>query len=282
MEHTNKSQPGESRQGRRQQKRSWRWYAFAACLAVFVVSGALLARDQLRSVREKEANAALAQQVRQAEEQLALQSPEPEEEESAAEEESGPLPQYQALYQENADFAAWLRIEGTAVDYPVMYTPDRPEYYLRRAFDGSYAISGSLFLDEACFPGSGNALVYGHNMDDGSMFAALPSYAQEDFWREHPVIQFDTLNETGTYEVIAAFYAQVSAREGVGTFPYYEYCDLREQARFEEYVSLVEEAALYDTGVSAQYGDELLTLSTCSYHVNNGRFVVVARRVEEA
>ena len=279
MEHTNKSQPGESRQGRRQQKRNWRWYAFAACLAVFVVSGALLARDQLRSVREKEANAALAQQVRQAEEQLALQSPEPEEEESAAEEESGPLPQYQALYQENADFAAWLRIEGTAVDYPVMYTPDRPEYYLRRAFDGSYAISGSLFLDEACFPGSGNALVYGHNMDDGSMFAALLGYRDLSFWQEHRYIQFDTLTQEGRYEVLAAFYVDVALIDGGVEFPYYTYTDLRDPAVFNDYLSHVEALALYDTGVAAEPGDDLLTLSTCSYHVDDGRFVVVAKRV---
>ena len=161
-----------------------------------------------------------------------------------------------------------------------MYTPDRPEYYLRRAFDGSYAISGTPFLEENCFPGCGNTILYGHNMKDGSMFASVLSYADQAFWEEHPVIQFDTLEEEGSYEVLAAFYAQASTQRTQGTFPYYEYCDLREQERFEEYLSLVEESALYDTGVPAQYGDELLTLSTCSYHVTNGRFVVVARRIE--
>ena len=117
-------------------------------------------------------------------------------------------------------------------------------------------------------------------MKDGSMFASVLSYADQAFWEEHPVIQFDTLEEEGSYEVLAAFYAQASTQRTQGTFPYYEYCDLREQERFEEYLSLVEESALYDTGVPAQYGDELLTLSTCSYHVTNGRFVVVARRIE--
>lgn len=255
----------------------WRRWAFLGCLLVFLISGGLLLRDQLRAAREREANAALAQQVRQAEEQLS------EQEETTApetEEDAGPLPQYQALAEQNADFYGWVRIQGTQLDYPVMYTPDRPEYYLRRAFDGSYAISGTPFLEENCFPGCGNTILYGHNMKDGSMFASVLSYADQAFWEEHPVIQFDTLEEEGSYEVLAAFYAQASTRRTQGTFPYYEYCDLREQERFEEYLSLVEESALYDTGVTAQYGDELLTLSTCSYHVTNGRFVVVARRIE--
>ena len=255
----------------------WRRWAFLGCLLVFLISGGLLLRDQLRAAKEREANAALAQQVRQAEEQLSKQ------EETTApetEEDAGPLPQYQALAEQNADFYGWVRIQGTQLDYPVMYTPDRPEYYLRRDFYGEYAVSGSIFAGEGWTPGGAHTILYGHNMDDGSMFAALLDYQEEDFAREHSTVRFDTLEEEGSYEVLAAFYAQASTRRTRGTFPYYEYCDLREQERFEEYLSLVEESALYDTGVTAQYGDELLTLSTCSYHVTNGRFVVVARRIE--
>ena len=105
----------------------WRRWAFLGCLLVFLISGGLLLRDQLRAAKEREANAALAQQVRQAEEQLS------EQEETTApetEEDAGPLPQYQALAEQNADFYGWVRIQGTQLDYPVMYTPDRPEYYL--------------------------------------------------------------------------------------------------------------------------------------------------------
>ena len=270
--------PPGGRTGRRQRSRpgAWRRWAFLGCLALFLVSGGLWLRDQIRSSLEQQANAALAHQVHQAEEALAAQ---PEQE---LQERDGPLPQYQALAEENGDFAGWVRIEGTQLDYPVMYTPDRPEYYLRRAFDGGYAISGTPFLEEACFPGCGNAVVYGHNMKDGSMFAALLSYADRAFWAEHPVVRFDTLAETGAFEILAAFYAQASTASSPSAFPYYEYTDLRDPDRFQEYLSQVEEAALYDTGVTAQYGDRLLTLSTCSYHVSNGRFVVVARQAEEA
>ena len=264
--------------GRRAERarRSWRFYGFLLCLAVFLASGGLWLRDQVRAAREQAAYDALARQVRQAEEQLSQAPPA----QQTQPEEAGPLPQYLELYEANPDFAGWLRLEGTKLDYPVMYTPDRPWYYLRRAFDGSYSVSGTPFLEEDGFPGCGNAIIYGHHMNNGTMFGAVSSYAKEDFWREHPEIRFDTRFEEGVYQVMAAFYVDVLP-DTAEPFPYYEYSDLREPERFQEYVELVEEAALYDTGVTARYGDELLTLSTCSYHTEDGRFVVVARRAGE-
>ena len=115
---------------------------------------------------------------------------------------------YEALKAQNPDFFGWISIEGTNIDYPVMFTPDDPEYYLRRAFDGSSSQSGVPFLAADCFEGGGNWLIYGHNMKNGSMFADLMSYAQEDFWQEHPLIRFDTLEQQGSYEVLAAFYRE--------------------------------------------------------------------------
>ena len=111
------------------------------------------------------------------------------------------------------------------------------------------------------------------------MFAALLDYADAAFWEEHPTIRFNTLEEEGTYEVLAAFYVDVAVTDAGVAFPYYAYTDLRDEAVFTEYLSQVESAALYDTGVTAVPGDQLLTLSTCSYHSSEERFVVVARRV---
>lgn len=190
------------------------------------------------------------------------------------------LPEYAALYEENPDLFGWVRIEGTKLDYPVMYTPDDPEYYLRRAFDQSDSVSGVPFLDGKCTEDGGNYLIYGHNMYSGTMFACLLSYAQSDFYEEHPIIHFDTLFEQGEYEVMAAFYSKVYNSDDQNVFRYYQYTDLSAPDRFREYISQVEDAALYDTGVTAQYDDQLLTLSTCSYHTANGRFVVVARKID--
>ena len=192
------------------------------------------------------------------------------------------LPQYASLYAQNPDLFGWIEIQDTKVNYPVMYTPEDPEVYLHKAFDGSKSASGVPFLDGGCYLDCGNYIVYGHNMKNGTMFASILSYAKEDYWREHPVIRFDTLYDTGTYEVVAALYSRVYATDEQGVFRYYNYRDLSDPEVFEEYVAQVRDAALYDTGLEVTYGDQLLTLSTCEYSAKNGRFVVVARKLDSA
>ncbi len=240
--------------------------------AAALVFGGLWARDVYRAHRERAAYRALAQELRKAEEQ----SPPPVPGEEAPSETPPPeTSPYEALALENPDFAGWLCIPDTAVDYPVMWTPDEPEYYLRRAFDGSDAVSGSLFVGEGCEPDGTHVIVYGHNMRDGSMFGSLSGYAEESYAAAHPVIYFDTLAQAGEYKLLAAFYshAYTPGEEG---FRYYQYTDLSDREDFDAYVRQAREAALYDTGTRAEYGDRLLTLSTCSYHRENGTFVVVA------
>ena len=189
------------------------------------------------------------------------------------------LPEYAELAAQNEDFYGWVYIEDTPIDYPVMYTPEDPEYYLHRAFDRSYSFSGVPFMGGSCFEGCVNPILYGHDMRNGTMFAALLKYADEAFWMEHPVVQFDTLYEHGTYEVMAAFRSRVYKASEKGVFRYYDYYDLTDPELFDEYVEQVQKAALYDTGITAEYGDELRTMSTCAYHTDDGRFVIVARRV---
>lgn len=273
-------------------KKKTRRLLTAVLLAVFAVSTALAARDTLRSSREKAANAALAEQVRA----LEAETPPPPAPESSAppapdapdaepEEppspyaESGVLRQYDPLYEQNGDMAGWLRVDGTAIDYPVMYTPDDVEHYLRRAFDGGYALGGTLFLGAPWSPDAPYAIIFGHHMKDGSMFGGLVDYASADFAAEHPVIRFDTLTERREYEIAAAFYSRVYTNKDANVFRYYQYTDLSDEETFEEYVAQCKAAALYDTGVEPRYGDRLLALSTCSYHTKNGRFVVLARQV---
>lgn len=188
------------------------------------------------------------------------------------------LPEYQGIFEQNCDLFGWLHIDDTVVNYPVMHTPDDSQYYLRRAFDKSDAQSGTPFLDGACFKGCGNYIIYGHHMKNGTMFGSLQKYADKSYWEQHKIICFDTLYEHGEYEVLAAFYGKAIAAGETG-FRYYQYTDLTDSAAFEEYISQVNIAAIYDTGATFEYGDELLTLSTCSYHTTDGRFVVVARKI---
>lgn len=190
---------------------------------------------------------------------------------------TGILLPYLSLYQKNNDLFGWISIEGTRIDYPVMYTPSDPEYYLRRAFDGSEANSGTPFLDADCSEEGGLYIVYAHRMKNKTMFGTLPEYAKKEYWEKHPVIDFDTLYEQGSYEVVAAFYSRIYG-EGEEGFRYYAYKNLSAETIFDEFKAGVEKEALYDTGKTLSYGDTVLLLSTCSYHADDGRFVVVAKK----
>lgn len=192
------------------------------------------------------------------------------------------LPQYAQLYEMNPDFFGWISIDGTNINYPVMYTPDRPEYYLHRAFDGISSNSGVPFLEESC-PSDGNYyLIYGHHMKNKTMFGQLPLYAKQEYCEEHPVIHFDTLYEQRDYQIIAAFYSQVYDKDDTSSFHYYEYTNLQDVAIFDEFIRQVQTASLYNNTFEVSYEDELLALSTCDYHVKDGRFVVVAKRIDNS
>ena len=255
-----------------QKKSIIRRLALLVCAAVFLVSAFFLGRDLLIAHREQAANAELASQV-----EFSYQISDTK---YAAD---GLLSKSDKLWQQNHDMAGWLLIPDTVVNYPVMSPPaGSPEYYLRRGFDGKYVYSGSLFIDDKCAVDSNHVIIYGHNMKNGVMFGDLPQYADVEYAKAHPVIHFDTLRQERQFKVLAAFYSRVYGEDEQGVFRYYQYADLSEQAVFEEYLQQARAAALYDTGVTAEYGDRLLTLSTCSYHTDDGRFVVVAVEVDNA
>lgn len=189
-----------------------------------------------------------------------------------------PLPEYVPLSQLNSDYAGWLQIEGTQINYPVMHAPDRTDYYLHRDFYGNYSGHGCLYIRETCDPvtPSDNVTIYGHNMKDGSMFAGLLNYHSKSYWQSHPFITFNTLTQYHTYQIFAVFTTTASRSSG---FPYHQFENADTPEEFESYVNQCKALSLYDTGVEAVYGDKLITLSTCEYSQSNGRFVVVAKRI---
>lgn len=136
-------------------------------------------------------------------EEVKLTDPEMSEEERN----SRKLAQYAILHEKNSDMIGWVTIEGTPVNYPVMYTPEEPDYYLYKNFQKEYSVYGSIYLESSCkLDGSTkNLLLYGHHMKNGDMFASLQEYDSKDYWKEHPVLEFNTLNEICKYEIIAAF-----------------------------------------------------------------------------
>lgn len=187
------------------------------------------------------------------------------------------LPQFQELYARNKDFYGWVQIPGTTIDYPVMYTPSAPQKYLHSDFDGAYSAHGTPFLDASCNENTCNQLIYAHRMRDKTMFYPLSYYAKETYWIEHPTIVYSTLYESAEYEIFSAFYDKVYYKTDT-VFKFYQFIDADSEEEFDYGVSQLLSKSLYDTGITPTYGDQLITLVTCSYHETDGRFVVVARK----
>lgn len=182
--------------------------------------------------------------------------------------------------EENSDMVGWIKIDGTKLNYPLMYTPEDEEKYIHKNFEGNYSIAGLPFVDADCSldPRSDNLIIYGHNMANGKMFATIMNYAEESYWQEHPVIHLYSLYEETAYEVVAAFYDRIYYKHE-DAFRFYQFVDAQSEEEFNYAIEQFKAKASYDTGVTAEYGDQLITLVTCSYHTDNGRFVVVARAV---
>ena len=188
--------------------------------------------------------------------------------------------QYQALYEMNRDMVGWIEIEDTDIDYPVVQTPKSPNFYLRRNFYKEDATCGTIYAREACdinLP-SDNVVLYGHNMRNGTMFADLMDYKSKSFWEDHKYVHFDTLHEFRTYEVFAVFQTTADLTKG---FTYHIFDTFNTEADFNSYVSTCKNLSrkYYDTGITPVYGDKLLTLSTCDKSIEDGRFVVMCRRI---
>lgn len=184
---------------------------------------------------------------------------------------------YADLYAQNNDFIGWIKIDDTVIDYPVMQSKDSPNFYLDHNFSKEYSRFGVPYMQENCNLQSDNIVIYGHNMKNKSMFNELTKYKDKDFYNAHRYIQLDTLSEQRKYEVICAFKTVAYANNGI---KYYEFVNADSQKDFSAYIEKCQALSFYDTGVRAEYGDKLITLSTCEYSQNNGRFVVVAKLIE--
>lgn len=189
------------------------------------------------------------------------------------------LEEYETLYNKNKRLIGWLKIDGTNIDYPVMQTTNN-EYYLDHNYNQEYDKNGSLFLDTECdvVRRNTNLIIYGHHMKSGKMFGNLNLYSSESYCKEHSIIQFDTIYEKGTYQVMYVFRSRIYNEDEI-VFKYYQFFDAATEREFNSNMSEMAAISLYDTGVTANFGDELLTLSTCDSSETDGRFVVVAKRI---
>ena len=198
------------------------------------------------------------------------------------------------LYEINSDTIGWLTIDDTNIDYPIMQTPDDEEYYLDRDFNKNYSANGSLILDTESDIGTGtlvnnyadgslpstNLIIHGHNMKNGAMFGNLDLYRKQDYEKKHSIIKLSTLTEKREYEIVSVFLSQVYLKTQTDVFKYYKFFEAYDEEEFNDFYDNIKKLQLYDTGVTAEFGDEFITLSVCAYHVENGRLVVVGKRIK--
>lgn len=268
------------------------WVTVSVLIAIVVVCAALIVTKlvgdvldkqewgEIQDLRPEVTRPPLVLDMDQATELTETEPADPEETTVPPNIDDTVLLEYQPLYELNKDMVGWIQIEGTEIDYPVLQTPEQPNYYLRRSFYKDTAVCGSIYVREACdvnLP-SDNVTIYGHNMKNGTMFAALHKYKSKSFWEDHKYVYFDTLNEYHTYEIFAVFNTTADLTKG---FTYHIYDTFPTEIEFNQFVSTCKNIDLYETGVTPTFGDKLLTLSTCDRGYDpEGRLVVVCRRVQ--
>lgn len=200
----------------------------------------------------------------------------------------------QELYAQNHDFIGWLKIDDMNIDYPVMQSLYDEEYYLNRDFNKNQSLNGCLIMDTDSVVGTGtkandyedgtppstNLIIHGHNMKNGDMFGNLDKYRDEKFYETHKIIKFQTLYEEREYEIVSVFLSQVYLKTQTDVFKYYKFFRAKNEEEFDDFYNNIKDLSLYDTGVSAEFGDEFITLSVCAYHVENGRLAVVGKRIK--
>lgn len=186
----------------------------------------------------------------------------------------------------NPDTIGWISIPGTEIDYPVMYTPEDPDFYLNHGFDQEPSAGGMIYLDagddcggrkarepaEAEAAKRSNFILYGHHMKNGTMFAGLEQYLDLEFLKEHRTIFFDTLAGTGEYAVFAVF--TMTASEAEERLAPYLAAESKEQ--YGRLMEIAEAESIDKPEETPVWPQRLLTLMTCEYTQNEGRLFLMA------
>lgn len=195
-------------------------------------------------------------------------------------EETEKMVQVKSLKKQYTDIVGWIEIEGTNINYPVVQGKDN-DYYITHDYKGKITKKGSIFLDKDYdwdIPSS-NLLLYGHNnKNDTTMFSDLLKYKDKEFYKKHPTIKFTTTKEDSEYEIIAAFLSRVYYKNEQDVFRYYYFINANNEEEYNKYIENAKKSSLYDTGKTAKYGEQLITLSTCEYSQEDGRFAIVGRK----
>lgn len=187
---------------------------------------------------------------------------------------------YAKLYATNQDFVGYLSADGIGMSLPIVQATD-DEKYLNKNFYGKTTKYGCPFVTHLNNIASldMNTVIFGHHMNDGTVFGILDKYKTIDGFKNAPVITFNTINGNYQWKVIAAFITNAYEKDDNGYVFQYYFTSVSSTERFSAYLNELSQRSLYDTGVDVFESDKLLTLSTCSHEFEDARFVVVARLV---
>ena len=186
--------------------------------------------------------------------------------------------EYKAI---NDEVIGWIKIEDTKINFPVLQNEDN-NYYLTHDYKKDSNKYGSIFLKKECDINdmNSNLLIYGHNMKDEEMFNCLLNYQNKGYYEQHKTIQITTENEEREYEIISAFKSRIFYEDEKDVFRFYYTYGFKDENEYQHYIANVKKIQLYDTGVTANFGEQLVTLITCEYSQENGRMVVVGKRIK--
>ncbi len=264
----------EQKKETKKTKKVIRYAIIGILILVIVIGVSYIGVKMYTEHKEKEDYNALAKYMQQ--EQETVQNEVPEEKVKTER-----MTKLEELHGQNADIVAWIEIPDTNVNYPVLQAVNN-DFYLRKNYKKQYSSTGSIFLDKDVdmeLPSS-NFLIYGHRNKGGAMFDNLIKYRDKSFYEEHKKIYFTTLEEEQEYEILAVFYSRVYYQNEKNVFRYYYFVNAETEEEYNDFVSNAKKASIYDTGVNAEFGDQLMTLSTCEYSQKDGRFAVVAKRIK--
>lgn len=178
-----------------------------------------------------------------------------------------------AVLSQNSECIGWIYIGNTVINYPVMHTPDNPEKYLHLSFYGKYSYSGTPFLDSTCNADSCmNSIIYAHNMKNGTMFHQLKRYRNSAYTAENPIIEYQTANGIKKYRIFAVCDVE-------GNDSWYNFTGSVDENTYKAKIEYIKSKALFETGITPVYPQNLITLSTCRDGTDSGRLLVIG--VEE-
>ena len=185
----------------------------------------------------------------------------------------GPAVDFDALLEINEDCVAWIYIEDTAINYPVVQGADN-SYYLKHLFDRKWNSAGCIFLDSRVASDMSNrhSIIYGHHMKNGTMFSGLTQYKKQQYYDEHPEALLITPNATYRIEFFAGYVASVEDSAWKIGF--------ESDEEFETWIKEAKQRSWFESPLSPAVTDRILTLSTCSYEFDNARFVLHAIIIE--